>query len=72
MSALKEFLGFKFFSPSSEAVSMNAAPSLEEDINIKSAGNISYAFVSTMSPTTTLLQLTYSNFPPLITCVIVP
>lgn len=59
MSALKEFFGFKFFYPSSEAVSIKAAPSLEEDINIKSAGNISSAVVSTMSPTTTLLQLTY-------------
>lgn len=38
---VKEFFGFKFFSPSSEAVSMKAAPSEDEVFMIRSAGNIS-------------------------------
>lgn len=56
---LKAFLGFRFFYPSKDAVSMKAAPSAEEVKQIRSAGNISYALVRTMSPTKTLLQLTY-------------
>lgn len=72
ISDLKAFLGFRFFSPSKDAVSMKAAPSAEEVNKIRSAGNIYYALVRTISPTNTLLQLTYSNFPFLITFVIVP
>lgn len=73
IKALNALLGFKFFSPSRDAVSIKAAPPYPEDaINIRSAGNISSASVITISPTITLLQLTSTNLPSLITFVIVP
>lgn len=72
MSALNAFLGFKFFYPSNDAVSIKAAPSAEDAIKIRSAGNISSALTSTVSPTTTSLQLIYVNLFLRITFVIVP
>ena len=63
MVCLKAFLGFRFFSPSREAVSINALPSEELVRRIRSAGNISSVVVLMISPTWTWLQLVSMNFP---------
>ena len=54
MVSLNAFLGFKFFSPSKLAVSINATPPYAElDNKIKSAGNNSSEYTLQMSPITT-------------------
>ncbi len=57
-------LFFKFFSPSSDEVKINAVPSSFPELKrIRSAGKVSLSFIRRMSPTSISDDLISTNWP---------